>query len=112
MGALAFIGNQSPNNMLHILINNSAHESVGSMPTGYTGHTYADIAKACGYKNVYTVSNEADLRDILEKVKNNNELTMVEVLVSLASRKDLGRPKESAAQNRADFMASYMGKEQ
>jgi phosphonopyruvate decarboxylase len=112
MGALAFIGNQSPNNMLHILINNSAHESVGSMPTGYTGHTYADIAKACGYKNVYTVSNEADLIDILEKVKNNNELTMVEVLVSLASRKDLGRPKESAAQNRADFMASYMGKEQ
>jgi phosphonopyruvate decarboxylase len=109
MGALAFIANQQPKNMLHMVINNSAHESVGSMPTGYTGHTYADIARACGYKNVYTVSSEQDLRDILEKVKDNNELTMVEVLVSLKARKDLGRPKESAAQNRADFMEVYRG---
>jgi phosphonopyruvate decarboxylase len=93
--------------MLHIVINNSAHESVGSMPTGYTGHTYADIAKACGYKNVYTVSTEEDLRDVIGKVKDNDELTMIEVLVSLESRKDLGRPKESAAQNCINFMESY-----
>jgi phosphonopyruvate decarboxylase len=107
MGALAFIANQAPKNMLHIVINNSAHESVGSMPTGYTGKTYSDIAKACGYKNVYTVSKEEDLRDILGKVKDNDELTMIEVLVSLESRKNLGRPKESAAQNRESFMESY-----
>jgi phosphonopyruvate decarboxylase len=107
MGALAFIANKQPKNMLHIVINNSAHESVGSMPTGYTGHTYADIAKACGYKNVYTVSTEEDLRDVLGKVKDNDELTMIEVLVSLESRKDLGRPKESASQNRENFMKSY-----
>ncbi len=107
MGALAFIANQPPKNMLHIVINNSAHESVGSMPTGYTGQTYADIAKACGYRNVYTVSTEEELKATLETVKNKNELTMIEVLVSLESRKDLGRPKESAAQNRENFMKIY-----
>jgi hypothetical protein len=77
--------------------------------TGNMSHTYSDIAIAGVYKDVYTVSMWQDLRDILEKVKDNNELTMIEILVSLESRKDLGRPKESAAQNRADFMEVYRG---
>jgi phosphonopyruvate decarboxylase len=109
MGALAFIAKRQPKNMLHIVINNSAHESVGSIPTGYSGGTYAGIAKACGYKNVYTVETEQELKCILEKVKDISELTMIEVLVSLESRMNLGRPKESAVKNKENFMSAYNG---
>ena len=104
MGALAFLAKQSPKNLLHIVINNAAHESVGAMPTGYSGQSYVDIAKACGYKAVYSVTSAEQLRRALEEADTVRELTMIEVMVSLVSREDLGRPKESAAENGQNFM--------
>lgn len=104
MGALAFIAKQLPPNLLHIVINNAAHESVGAMPTGFCGQTYAQIASACGYNNTCTVTTEEELRNAVLAAKEKRELSMIEVLVSLESRADLGRPKESARENRIHFM--------
>lgn len=104
MGALAFIAKQMPKNFLHIVINNAAHESVGSIPTGFSGQTYAQIAAACGYQNVCTVKSEEELKKALIDVKDKQELAMIEVMVSLESRSNLGRPKESAKENRVNFM--------
>lgn len=104
MGSLAFIAGQSPDNYLHIVINNASHESVGAMPTGFSGKTYAEIAKACGYPHAWTVYDEETLRQLLHKAKERRELTMIEVMVSLDSRKDLGRPRESARDNKIQFM--------
>ena len=41
MGAMAVIGQNAPKNLIHIVINNEAHETVGGMPT-VAGH--ADLA--------------------------------------------------------------------
>lgn len=49
MGAMAVIGNNRPNNMIHIVINNEAHETVGGMPTVAGGIDMVTIAKSCGY---------------------------------------------------------------
>lgn len=106
MGALAFIAKQSPENFLHIVINNAAHESVGAMPTGFSGQTYSQIAAACGYQKTYTVQTEEELRTSILEARNSKELSMIEVLVSLDSRADLGRPKESAKENRIHFMSA------
>ncbi|MCM1183995.1 MAG: phosphonopyruvate decarboxylase [Roseburia sp.] len=104
MGALAFLAKQSPQNYLHIVINNAAHESVGAMPTGCSGQTYADIARACGYKTVCSVTSAEELRHALAETEAVRTLAMIEVMVSLDSREDLGRPKESAAENGHGFM--------
>ncbi|MBD5469548.1 MAG: phosphonopyruvate decarboxylase [Lachnospiraceae bacterium] len=108
MGALAFLAKQSPENLLHIVINNAAHESVGSMPTGFSGQTYAQIAAACGYKNTCTVTTDEDLRIAILEAKKKRELSLIEVMVSLDARADLGRPKESAKENRIDFMNAVL----
>ncbi len=107
MGALAFIAKQSPENYLHIVINNASHESVGAMPTGFSGQTYAGIASACGYPHVSTVYTEPELKKALSKSKNCQELSLIEIMVSLDSRKDLGRPRESAMENKVQFMNAY-----
>ncbi len=106
MGALAFIAKQSPSNFLHIVINNAAHESVGAIPTGFSGQTYAQIAKSCGYKHVDTVRTDSDLEKALQTTSNRQELSMIEVMTALDSRADLGRPKESARENGIHFMES------
>lgn len=106
MGALAFLAKQSPNNFLHIVINNAAHESVGAIPTGFSEQTYAQIAKSCGYMHVDTVHTDSDLEKALQAASNRQELSMIEVMTALDSRADLGRPKESARENGIHFMES------
>ncbi len=106
MGALAFIAKQSPSNFLHIVINNAAHESVGAIPTGFSGQTYAQVAKACGYHRVSTVDTEQDLNKALQMASSRQELSMIEVMTALDARVDLGRPKESAKENGIHFMES------
>lgn len=104
MGALAVLAKQSPSNFLHIVINNAAHESVGAVPTGYGGQTYAPIASACGYPHTALVKTEQEFDEALTDTMKKRELSMIEVMVSLDSRENLGRPKERAAENKLLFM--------
>lgn len=104
MGSLAFLGKQKPDNLVHICLNNEAHESVGKMPTGCVGLNYAKVAQDCGYPITYTVETLEELRDVLASIRKEQKLTFLEVKVSLKSRSNLGRPKETAEENKNSFM--------
>ena len=99
-----FIGKQKPQNLVHICLNNEAHESVGGMPTGCVGLSYAEVAKTVGYEETYMVDSLQGLKDTLENVKEKRKLIFIEIKVSMDSRKDLGRPKETAEENKNNFM--------
>lgn len=49
MGGLAVIGRHPLDNLIHICMDNEAHESVGGMPTGAAGLEYYKIAQDSGY---------------------------------------------------------------
>ncbi len=104
MGALALIGANKPQNMIHIVINNSAHETVGGMPTVAGQIDLVTIAKGCGYPKAERVSSFDELDKALMAAKTGNELTMIEVLCSIGARKDLGRPTLTARENKKAFM--------
>lgn len=104
MGSLMFLGKELPKNLVHVCINNAAHESVGGMPTGAAGKFYAAIAKEAGYEKVFHVENMGELKAALEKVSKEEGLTFIEIMVGVGSREDLGRPKETAVQNKNNFM--------
>lgn len=104
MGSLAFIANENPQNLVHICINNGAHESVGGMPTGVSGRTFAPIAEASGYEKVYHVETMEQLEKALATIRTEQKLTFLEIMVSVGSRDDLGRPKETAVENKQNFM--------
>ena len=108
MGALPFIARQAPENYIHICLNNDVHESVGGMPTGACGQSYAGIAAESGYRRVWSVDREDALREVLSQIREETGPVFLEVKVSVGSRKDLGRPKETAVQNKEMFM-SYHG---
>ena len=104
LGALAFIASQAPENYLHIIINNQAHESVGAMPTGCQKTDFSQLAKDAGYTWTRQVKNLDQLHDALREADRKQGPVMIEVLVSLDSRADLGRPKESTKENKEKFM--------
>ena len=103
MGSMAVIGANAPKNLVHIVINNGAHETVGGMPTVASNMDIVAIAKACGYPNAISVSSFAQLDRVLNEAKSRNELSLIEVKCSIGARADLGRPTTTAIENKENF---------
>ena len=104
MGSMAVLGANKPQNLIHVVINNGAHETVGGMPTVASQIDLVAIAKACGYPRAISVDNFEDLDRELISAKNCNELCLIEVKCSIGAREDLGRPTTSAKENKENFM--------
>ena len=104
MGALAVEGSIHPDNLIHVIINNNAHETVGGMPTVSGAMDVVACAKACGIASAVSVSDFDDLDDALEKIKASGKSGLIEVKCSIGSRADLGRPTTTAMENRNAFM--------
>ena len=104
MGAMAVIGANKPSNLIHVVINNGAHETVGGMPTVAGVVDVIGIAKACGYPNAVSVDTFEDLDKELERAKAIDELCLIEVKSSIGAREDLGRPTTTALENKINFM--------
>ena len=111
MGSLSFIGQNKPDHFVHICFNNGAHESVGGMPTGVSGMSFSKIAADAGYDIAFTVRDEDELKAALDEVRGRKGLYFIEAMVATGSRADLGRPKESAAENKSGFMKNFNGEE-
>ena len=110
MGSLAVTGQISPDNLVHIVINNSAHETVGGLPTAAGTADITGIARACGYGRVFTAENYDDLDKALAEARDGSGLTFIEVKCALGARDDLGRPTTTAVENKEHFMA-HLAKE-
>jgi phosphonopyruvate decarboxylase len=104
MGSMAVIGANAPKNLVHVLINNGAHETVGGMPTVAAKADMVQIAKGCGYPNAVRVASFDELDAALKEAKERNELSFIEVLCSIGARDDLGRPTTTARENKENFM--------
>lgn len=104
MGSMAVIGNYQPKNMIHIIINNEAHETVGGMPTVAGTINLVGIAKACGYPYTACVNSFNDLDKELYAAREREELSLIEVKCAIGSREDLGRPTKTTLENKQNFM--------
>lgn len=104
MGALATIGSKKQHNLYHILFNNSAHESVGGLPTIMDDINIIDVANDCGYNKSFNASNLKELKEILPKFINEEGPVLLNIKTNIKSRKDLGRPTTTPIENKNDFM--------
>ncbi len=104
MGAMAVVGANAPENLVHIVVNNGAHETVGGMPTVAANIDFVAIAKACGYPVAVSVNTFEGLDEALAGAKVAKQLTFIEVKCSIGAREDLGRPTTTALENKRNFM--------
>ena len=104
MGAMAVIGANAPKNLVHIVINNTAHETVGGMPTVASRMDIVAAAKACGYPYAACADSFESLDRELKAAKDRNSLSLIEVKCSIGARADLGRPTTTAIENKENFM--------
>lgn len=102
MGSMAIVANKAPQNYIHVVFNNGAHDSVGGQPTVGLKIDLPSIAKAVGYKSVYSVASKDELQ---QQLTNLGEAPVfLEVKVKKGNRKDLGRPTTTPIQNKEALM--------
>ena len=104
MGALAVNGSIAPDNLVHIVINNGAHETVGGMPTAAAHIDVVKVALACGYPKAVSVDTFPALDAALAEAASEPGLRLIEVKCSIGARADLGRPTTTALENKQHFM--------
>ena len=109
LGSVAIIADKAPENFVHVIFNNGAHDSVGGQPTVGLKVNLAGIAKAAGYKDAVSVTTADDLGSALKALKTMRGPVLLEVRVHRGNRKDLGRPTTTPIQNR-DALMEFMGK--
>ena len=106
MGGIAIIGDYCPKNLVHIVFNNGAHDSVGGQPTVGQKIDIEAIAKAVGYADVVSVDTNMSLMFAMNHVNNAviEGTSLINVNVRKGNRKDLGRPTTTPIQNKEVFM--------
>ena len=93
MGNMAIVGQSGCKNLTHIVLNNSAHDSVGGQPTVGGKIDLKKIARACGYEVKARGEGEQRKAPLFTEIK-----------VAKGARADLGRPKEPPQVNKKLFM--------
>ncbi len=105
MGSLAIIGGHKVKNIVHVILNNGCHESVGAQPTVGFNVSFAGIAKACGYAQTFVAQTKEEIENAVKRCDISNGPTLIEIRCGVKTRKNLGRPKQSPKQNKKEFMS-------
>ena len=104
LGSMAVAAGTKCENMVHVILNNGAHETVGGMPVDYGMADFCKIAKAVGYTECVRVSKEEELIQVLREIPEKKGTKLIEVMVALSAREDLGRPTTTPIENKNAFM--------
>lgn len=103
MGNMAIVGSKRPENYVHVVFNNGAHDSVGGQPT--VGHEIdlVEIAYAMHYEHAVCIWTPEQLKSALDDMLTDG-LQLIEVRVKKGNRKDLGRPTTTPIENKEALM--------
>jgi phosphonopyruvate decarboxylase len=91
-------------NLLHIVLNTEAHDSVGGQSTKGVVLRFDEIAHTFGYHHVDSVITEKALNDKLKQMIQFKDSAFLEVRCKRGARSDLGRPDSTPEQNKTGFM--------
>ena len=104
MGSMAIVASKHPQNFVHVVFNNGAHDSVGGQPTVGLDIDLPAVARAVGYRQAVSVSSREELASLLADIKQHEGPRLLQVCVKKGNRKDLGRPTTTPIQNKEALM--------
>ena len=106
LGSLTTIGSLKPKNLIHMIFDNSVHESTGSQPTNTNFVSIEKIAKTCNYNHTFTSETKNDFEKILRKIKKLNGPIMIVVKIQKSNNKKSPRINYEPLEIKERFMLS------
>ena len=101
LGGMRLAAGLGCGNLIHVVMNNGAHESVGGMPVAGGTRDFAPLAERMGYPAAFQAGGEDELMQALPCLLAAEGLRFLEIKTALGSRPDLGRPAGSPQENLA-----------
>ena len=106
LGSLTTIGSLKPKNLIHMVFDNSVHESTGSQPTNTNFVSIEKIAKACNYNHTFTVKTKNGFEKILRKIKKLKGPIMIVVKIQRSNGEKSARINHEPTEIKERFMQS------
>lgn len=91
-------------NLLHVVLNNEAHDSVGGQPTAAGRLDLRALAAACGYRNLALAEDADAVAGAVARLLQAEDAGFLEIRCRRGARRDLARPDRTPAQNKRDVM--------
>ena len=105
LGSLTTISKLKPKNFIHIIFDNSSHESTGGQPTSTNKISIDAIAKAVNFK-VFRCNSKKNLDETFKKIKNMAGPIIILMKIS-KSEKISGRISLPPKKIKSRFMKSF-----
>jgi len=108
MGTLATAGSYAPKNLIHIVLDNGAHDSTGGQATVSSNVNFAQVAVACGYRSGISCNTAEGIKEALSYVFQETGPKLIHARIRPGSIKNLGRPTippQDAARRFQSFLA-------
>jgi thiamine pyrophosphate-dependent acetolactate synthase large subunit-like protein len=105
LGSLTTISKLKPKNFIHIIFDNSSHESTGGQPTSTNKISIDAIAKAVNFK-VFRCNSKKNLDETFKKIKNITGPIIILMKIS-KSEKISGRISLPPKKIKSRFMKSF-----
>ncbi len=96
-------------NLIHILVNNKSHDSVGGQPTLGQSINFSKIAKLCGYKSCLLLKKRNSIKRNIKKALNSKKSFFIQINCEKGFRKDLGRPDKNMKERKDFFIKKIRG---
>ena len=106
LGSLTTIGSLKPKNLIHVVFDNSVHESTGSQPTNTNFVSIEKIAKTCNYNHTFTVKTKNGFEKILRKIKKLKGPIMIVVKIQRSNGEKSARINHEPTEIKERFMQS------
>ena len=91
-GSLVSTTTYSSKKLVHVVLNNGIHDSVGGQPTLVSNVSCCELASSMGYKTTHKVEDDESLKKAFVITENQSGPHFIEFLIKSGSRKNLGRP--------------------
>ncbi len=109
LGALATIGAQGPENLVHLVLDNGIHDSTGGQATVSANVDFARVALACGYRRAAACDSIEGLARALSESLAAPGPALVHLRIAPGSIEKLGRPTISPPEVARRFRAFLAG---
>lgn len=93
MGGMSSIGGKNIDNLIHIVICNGIHDSIGGIATAAPLIDFAEVAKGCGYDNVFSAFQKNELTESLNKSLGSGGTTFIQLYVNSKIETSVERPE-------------------
>ncbi len=108
MGSMATVGHFAPKNLIHIVLDNEAHDSTGGQATVSNTVKLEEVAHASGYRLTPRVDSEEELRKAITESSQQGPAFLL-VKVEKGSLEGIGRVSHSPEEIKNRFQKSAIG---